>query len=67
MELGGQAITRVQEPPTGIAELVGIVAAAVVLVIAFGSLFAMLRPLVVAIAALGTGLMATSWSSLGPR
>lgn len=67
MELGGQAITRVQEPPTGIAELVGIVAAAVVLFIAFGSLFAMLLPLVVAIAALGTGLMATSWSSLGPR
>jgi RND superfamily putative drug exporter len=67
VELGGQAITRVQEPPTGIAELVGIVAAAVVLFIAFGSLFAMLLPLVVAIAALGTGLMATSWSSLGPR
>ena len=60
VELGGQAITRVQEPPTGIAELVGIVAAAVVLFIAFGSLFAMLLPLVVAIAALGTGLMATS-------
>lgn len=60
VELGGQAITRVQEPPTGIAELVGIVAAAVVLFIAFGSLYAMLLPLVVAIAALGTGLMATS-------
>ncbi|MES5816529.1 MMPL family transporter [Streptomyces sp. RG80] len=60
VELGGQAITRTQEPPTGIAEMVGIVAAAIVLFLAFGSLFAMLLPLVVAIAALGTGLMATS-------
>ncbi|MFE1795815.1 MMPL family transporter [Streptomyces sp. NPDC059517] len=60
VELGGQAITRTQEPPTGIAEMVGILAAAVVLFLAFGSLFAMLLPLVVAIAALGTGLMATS-------
>ncbi|MGW1718048.1 MMPL family transporter [Streptomyces sp. NPDC002156] len=60
VELGGQAITRTQEPPTGVAEMVGILAAAVVLFLAFGSLFAMLLPLVVAIAALGTGLMATS-------
>ncbi|WP_329282887.1 MMPL family transporter [Streptomyces sp. NBC_01451] len=60
VELGGQAITRTQEPPTGIAEMVGILAAAVVLFLAFGSLFAMLLPLVVAIAALGTGLMTTS-------
>lgn len=60
VELGGQAIIRTQEPPTGIAEMVGILAAAVVLFVAFGSLFAMLLPLVVAIAALGTGLMATS-------
>jgi RND superfamily putative drug exporter len=60
VELGGQAITRTQEPPTGMAEMVGIVAAAIVLFLAFGSVFAMLLPLVVAIAALGTGLMATS-------
>lgn len=60
VELGGQAITRTQEPPTGVAEMVGILAAAIVLFLAFGSLFAMLLPLVVAIAALGTGLMATS-------
>lgn len=66
VELGGQAITRTQEPPTGIAEMVGILAAAVVLFLAFGSLFAMLLPLVVAIAALGTGLMATSSSAMSP-
>ncbi|MFS8200829.1 MMPL family transporter [Streptomyces sp. CWNU-52B] len=60
VELGGQAITRIQEPPTGIAEMVGIAAAAVVLFLAFGSFYAMLLPLVVAVAALGTGLMGTS-------
>ncbi|MFD7279014.1 MMPL family transporter [Streptomyces sp. NPDC059862] len=59
VELGGQAITRVQEPPTGTAELVGIVAAAVVLFLAFGSLFAMLLPLVVAIFGVGTGMFST--------
>ncbi|WP_221347891.1 MMPL family transporter [Streptomyces beigongshangae] len=60
VELGGQAITRIQEPPTGLAEMVGILAAAVVLFLAFGSVLSMLLPLVVAVAALGTGLMATS-------
>ncbi|WLW58449.1 MMPL family transporter [Streptomyces sp. YU58] len=60
VELGGQAIARTQEPPMGTAELVGIVAAAIVLFLAFGSLFSMLLPLVVAIAGVGTGLMSTS-------
>ncbi|MBA4861533.1 MMPL family transporter [Streptomyces sp. PSKA54] len=59
VELGGQAITRIQEPPTGTAELVGIVAAAVVLFLAFGSLFAMLLPLVIAIFGVGTGMFST--------
>ncbi|MFJ8634366.1 MMPL family transporter [Streptomyces sp. NPDC093568] len=59
VELGGQAIARTQEPPQGIAEAVGILAAAVVLFLAFGSLFAMLLPIVVAIAGVGTGLIGT--------
>ncbi|NUP24414.1 MAG: MMPL family transporter [Streptomyces sp.] len=59
VELGGQAIARTQEPPQGIAEGVGILAAAVVLFLAFGSLFAMLLPIVVAIAGVGTGMIAT--------
>ncbi|MGI5377733.1 MMPL family transporter [Streptomyces sp. CA-251387] len=59
VELGGQAIARTQEPPQGIAEAVGILAAAVVLFLAFGSLFAMLLPIVVAIAGVGTGMIAT--------
>ncbi|NUP39062.1 MAG: MMPL family transporter [Streptomyces sp.] len=58
VELGGQAIEQTQEPPAGLSEAVGIVAAAVVLFLAFGSLFAMLLPLLNAIFAVGTGLSA---------
>ncbi|MGN9759419.1 MMPL family transporter [Streptomyces sp. SD31] len=59
VELGGQAIALTQEPPQGLAEAVGILAAAVVLFLAFGSLFAMLLPIVVAVAGVGTGMIAT--------
>ena len=48
-----------QEPPTGTAEIVGILAAAVVLFLAFGSLFAMLLPILVALFGVGTGLFST--------
>ncbi|MFD9715355.1 MMPL family transporter [Streptomyces sp. NPDC059076] len=58
-EIGGQAVKRIQEPPMGTAELVGLAAAAVVLFLAFGSLFAMALPLVVAVFAVGTAMMAT--------
>lgn len=60
VELGGQAIARIQEPPTGTAEMVGLAAAAVVLFLAFGSLFAMVLPLVVAIFGVGTGMLSTT-------
>ncbi|MET8854772.1 MMPL family transporter [Streptomyces sp. NPDC004579] len=59
VELGGQAIQRVQEPPTGLAEMVGILAAAAVLFLAFGSLFAMLLPIGIAVFGVGTGLFST--------
>ncbi|MFD5819675.1 MMPL family transporter [Streptomyces sp. NPDC127038] len=59
VELGGQAIQRVQEPPTGLAEMVGILAAAVVLFLAFGSFFAMLLPIGIAVFGVGTGLFST--------
>ncbi|MDT9698975.1 MMPL family transporter [Streptomyces sp. P17] len=59
VELGGQAIARTQEPPAGTSEAVGILAAAVVLFLAFGSLFAMLLPIIVAIAGVGTGMLST--------
>ncbi|MFI0237086.1 MMPL family transporter [Streptomyces sp. NPDC016845] len=60
VELGGQAITRTQEPPQGLSEAVGVAAAAVVLFLAFGSLFAMALPIVVAVMGVGTGLMSTA-------
>ncbi|WP_189934300.1 MMPL family transporter [Streptomyces aurantiogriseus] len=59
VELGGQAIQRVQEPPAGLAEMVGLAAAAIVLFLAFGSLFAMLLPIGVAIFGVGTGMFST--------
>ncbi|WP_041819452.1 MMPL family transporter [Streptomyces davaonensis] len=59
VELGGQAIARTQEPPAGTAEAVGILAAAIVLFLAFGSLFAMLLPIVVAVFGVGTGMLST--------
>ncbi|MEV0737227.1 MMPL family transporter [Streptomyces sp. NPDC050549] len=59
VELGGQAVQRVEEPPGGIAEGVGILAAAVVLFLAFGSFYAMLLPIGIAIFGVGTGLFST--------
>ncbi|MDT3397456.1 MMPL family transporter [Streptomyces sp. B1866] len=56
VELGGQAIEQTQSPPAGLSEGVGIIAAAIVLFLAFGSLFAMLLPLLNAVFAVGTGL-----------
>ena len=55
VELGGQAIRQASQKPTGLSELVGIVAAAIVLLLAFGSLFSMALPLVTAVVALGVG------------
>ncbi|WP_327392768.1 MMPL family transporter [Streptomyces sp. NBC_01186] len=56
VELGGQAVEQTQQPPSGLAEGVGILAAAVVLLLAFGSFFAMLLPLLNAVFAVGTGM-----------
>ncbi|WP_433476302.1 MMPL family transporter [Spirillospora sp. CA-142024] len=57
VELGGDPIQQVQQPGTSSSELVGIVAAAIVLFIAFGSLFAMLLPIGTAVAGVGGGLL----------
>ncbi|WP_433466364.1 MMPL family transporter [Spirillospora sp. CA-128828] len=57
VELGGDPIGQLQQPGTSSSELVGILAAAVVLFVAFGSLFAMLLPIGTAIAGVGTGLL----------
>jgi len=73
VDLGGQAVENALRPSVGISAAVGVLAAAVVLFIAFGSLLAMLLPLAVAIAGLVSGLMtvglashAVSIPSIGP-
>ena len=58
VQLGGQAIEQTQQTSLGVSSTVGVLAAAVVLFIAFGSLLAMLLPLMTAIAGVGGGLMA---------
>ncbi len=59
VNIGGPAVENAVRPSVGISAGVGVLAAAVVLFIAFGSLLAMLLPLAVAIAALVSGLMMT--------
>ena len=56
VELGGQAIQQVQEPPLGAATAIGIVAAIVVLLLTFGSFVAMGMPILTAVIGLGTGV-----------
>jgi RND superfamily putative drug exporter len=63
VELGGNAISGVGQSPASTSELVGIIAAAIILFFAFGSLGAMALPLIGAIVALGTGLLTIGLSS----
>src|SRR4051794_1183166 len=57
VELGGSGIQQAsQDPGGGPSEFIGFIAAAFVLAIAFGSLWATLLPLFCAVLALGTGL-----------
>jgi uncharacterized membrane protein YdfJ with MMPL/SSD domain len=63
VELGGPAVENDLRPSIGITAAVGVIAAGVVLFIAFGSLLAMLVPLAVAIAGLFSGLMAVGLAS----
>src|SRR6202453_2754125 len=65
VETGGPAVENALQPSFGLSAAVGIVGAAVVLFIAFGSLLAMLLPLAVAIAALASGLMTVGLASHG--
>jgi RND superfamily putative drug exporter len=57
VELGGRAVSNTEQAPPSIASAVGLGAAAVILLIAFGSLFAMALPIVTAVAGVGGGLM----------
>ena len=56
VEVGGEAARDAEESEGGIAELVGIVAALVILVLLFGSLLAGALPLVTAVFAVGSAL-----------
>ncbi|MBE3015916.1 MMPL family transporter [Microbispora sp. NEAU-D428] len=57
--LGGNPAEKAETPPQGSAESVGIVAAAVILFIAFGSLVAMGLPIVTALLAIAAGIALT--------
>src|SRR3954471_1770126 len=60
VELGGSGIQQAtQQPGGGLSEYIGFFAAAIVLAIAFGSLWATLLPLFTAVLALGCGLSLT--------
>jgi RND superfamily putative drug exporter len=58
VQIGGQAIEQTEQTSLGVSSTVGVLAAAVVLFIAFGSLLAMLLPILTAIAGVSGGLMA---------
>ncbi len=61
VELGGPAIQDAGgRPKTGLSELIGIVAAGIVIFLAFGSLFAMLLPILSALMGIVTGLSLVS-------
>ncbi|MGW6014340.1 MMPL family transporter [Streptomyces sp. NPDC055210] len=63
VELGGEAISSVAEGGTQSTEAIGLIAAGIILFVAFGSLLGMLVPLLVAVAALGAGLIAVGLTS----
>jgi putative drug exporter of the RND superfamily len=56
VELGGNGIQQAQQQPPSSSEGIGLLAAAIVLFVAFGSLLAMLLPLVTTVLALGAAL-----------
>jgi len=57
VEIGGNAVKQLQQTPPSNSTAIGLLAAGVVLFIAFGSLFAMALPLLTAVVALGSGLL----------
>lgn len=57
VEPGGQIIAQAEQEPPGKSELIGIAAAALILLVAFGSVVAMGLPLLTAIVGLASGFM----------
>jgi uncharacterized membrane protein YdfJ with MMPL/SSD domain len=60
LALGGNAVTEAETPGGGPTEGIGLLAAVIVLLIAFGSLLAMGLPIVTAVFGIGTGLAGIS-------
>jgi RND superfamily putative drug exporter len=60
IEMGGDLFFAFEEAATGIGELIGLVAAVVILLLAFGSLIAMGLPIGVAVFGLGLGISSMS-------
>jgi RND superfamily putative drug exporter len=60
VEVGGRLLRRVEQEPPGSAEIIGLSAAAVILLIAFGSVVAMGLPIVTALIALASGFFLIS-------
>jgi RND superfamily putative drug exporter len=56
VEVGGQAIEQSEQAKPSSTEAIGVVPAAIILFIAFGSLYATIVPLITALMALGVGL-----------
>lgn len=65
VEFGGNAFGQLDSPTGSAGELFGLIAAAVVLLLAFGSFFAMLLPLGIALFSLGIASAATTLMSHG--
>jgi RND superfamily putative drug exporter len=57
IEFGGDVIESAQQAPPGSAELVGVVAAIIILLISFGSVLAMGLPILTALFGIGIGVM----------
>jgi len=58
VEVGGSAVQGTEQSPDSNSELVGIIAAAIVLFAVFGSLFAMALPILTGVAGVGGGILA---------
>lgn len=58
VEAGGDLFFAFESPPAGLGELIGIVAAFVILFVAFGSLVAAVLPIVMAVVGLAVGISA---------
>ena len=56
VEMGGDLFFAFEEPETGIGELIGLLAAAVILLVAFGSVIAMGLPIAIALFGLALGI-----------